>query len=303
MRKMIVLGTVIFSVLLGVVFSLPSLGRTVRSVAAKPTRSIHQLEVSDLERNWLEIAPSATTSKATPIVVVLAGVDATHAQEIARDGLLPLVNEGLAELVYPAGIGESWNAGGCCGAAAAQGVNDVAFVKALVATLDPARSRPIDLVGFSDGGRLAYTIACKDPRLFDKYAVIMAMPQPGCVVAQPLTIIQVDGTKDSYIPYAPGDPGSEQPAATTEISRLRASNGCTAEKSISTHGELVLNTWSECADGTRLEFAVYNGGQHLWPEGDRTTPSGASVVWSFLDNGALAHPYFPPSPLCPANWC
>jgi polyhydroxybutyrate depolymerase len=272
------------------------------ALVAQPTRSIDNVTVDGLARNWLEITPRAV-STSTPILVVLAGSSATHAQEIARDGLLPLANNRLAELVYPAGIDESWNAGGCCGGAAAENVNDVAFLQALVARVDPGRKRPIDVVGFSNGGRLAYTVACQDPRLFDEYVIVLAMPEPGCVLDTSLTILQLDGTDDSYIPYHPGDPGTEEPAATTQVNRLRANDACARGESVDTYGKLVLDTWSDCAHHTRLTFALYKGGQHLWPEGSVTTPSGASVVWSFLTDSQLTRPFFPPTPVCHAYWC
>ena len=58
---------------------------------------------------------------------------------------------------------ESWNAIGCCGAAAKANVNDVAFLEALVPKVDPGRTRPIYFVGYSNGGRMAYRLDCTDP--------------------------------------------------------------------------------------------------------------------------------------------
>lgn len=58
--------------------------------------------------------------------------------------------------MYPAAVGESWNAGGCCGPAAKQKVNDAGFMGAPMARRDPRHRQPVYLAGYSNGGQLAY---------------------------------------------------------------------------------------------------------------------------------------------------
>jgi polyhydroxybutyrate depolymerase len=252
-------------------------------VPAPPVTTNHTVVVDGRVRQWEQLTPS-TVGASTPILVVLHGQAVTVAQEVQRDGLVPLVAQGRAELVYPAGIGMSWNAGGCCGPAAVQSVDDTAFVRALVAQVDPGHGRPVHLVGYSNGGRLAYAVACSDPTLVDDYAVVDAMPY-GCAVRSPVTILQVDGTADPAIPYQPGDAGAELPPATTQVAALRVLDGCAATPSTVRTGTLVVATYAGCADGHRLRFASYVGGTHLWPAGDATTPNAAEVVWAFVSPG------------------
>ena len=82
-------------------------------------------------------------------------------------------------------------------------VDDVAFIKSLVAAVDPGHGHPIYVVGYSNGGRLAYQLACSEPGLFDGTAVVKADPDPGCVVTRPLTILQIAALDDTAVPYAP----------------------------------------------------------------------------------------------------
>jgi polyhydroxybutyrate depolymerase len=255
--------------------------------APKETTSRHEIKVGGLTRSWEQLSPGGAGSEATPIIVVLSGRNATTSEEVARDGLAPLVSAGRAELVYPVGIGKSWNAGGCCGAAAQQNVNDVAFLQALVAQVDPGHSRPIYLVGYSNGGRMAYRMACTDPQLFNATAVVKAMPEPGCNVTQPVSFLQIDSTNDPHVAYQPGDPGTESPAATTEVTRLRSADEITQPAQVVTRGSLQLQTWGKGQRGTRLAFATYHGGQHSWPAGDAKTPSAADVIWSFFSGASL----------------
>ena len=86
-------------------------------------------------------------------------------------------------------IEESWNAIGCCDGAAKENVNDVGFIEALVPKIDPGHARPIYVVGYSNGGRLAYRLACTDPTLFDGMVAVKADPMPGCVVTKPQNVL------------------------------------------------------------------------------------------------------------------
>jgi polyhydroxybutyrate depolymerase len=261
-----------------------SMAFSVAAYASGPTdaRSTHAIKVGTRTRSWIQIDPRPAAADGAPIIVVLSGINATASQEISRDDLVPYVTAGQAELIYPVAIGESWNADGCCGLAASEDVNDVGFVQALVARVDPGGRRPIYLVGYSNGGRLAYRIAATDPGLFDAMAVVKADPEPGSEVAGPLNILQIDSTDDYAVPYQPGDPGNEQPAATVQVALLRAADACAPAAEKVTRGSLVLQTWSHCSDASMVAFATYRGGVHVWPAGNATTPSAAIVIWNFF---------------------
>jgi len=245
-------------------------------------QSTYSMKIGSLTRQWVQLTASGTLPAADPIIVVLSGINATTKQEIGRDHLTSYVQAGQAELVYPVGYEKSWNAGGCCGKAAKADVNDVAFIEALVASVDPGHGHPLDLVGYSNGGRLAYRIACTDPSLVNQFAVVKAMPQPGCEPAKPVSLLQVDSTDDKQVPYQPGDKGKESPPATVQVARLESADGCTTQTTTQARGILHLTTWPDCADGTRLAFAVYHGGGHSFPQASGATPSAAAVIWSFF---------------------
>jgi polyhydroxybutyrate depolymerase len=245
-------------------------------------QTTQSLDVNGVSRQYLLISPSTTSSAVVPIIVVLGGIQASVQEELQRDGLLPLAQAGAAELVYPVGIDESWNAGGCCGTAAADGVDDTTFLEDLVATVDPGHADPIYLVGYSNGGRLAYTLACAAPSIADGYAIVKAVPLNPCVSQAPITIIQIASTDDWEVPYEPGDSGDVSPPVTQQVALLQQSDGCAAASTTTATGSLTYVTWPECAQGTRLALATYSGGSHLWPAGDGATPDAASVIERFF---------------------
>jgi polyhydroxybutyrate depolymerase len=258
----------------------------ISALGRQTTTNTYSIKVDSLTRQYEVIAPTAALPESAPIIVVLSGAAATNSDEITRDRLMPYVTAGKAEVVYPVAIEESWNAIGCCDGAAEENIDDVGFIKALVPAIDPGRARPIYIVGYSVGGRLAYRLACTDPTLFDGMAAVKADPMPGCVVTQPMNVLVFSSLDDKYVPYKPGEKGLETPAATVQIARLQTDLKCSG-KMAATHGTMTLSTWS-CAEGKILQWALYQTGGHNFPPPVGDTPGANQLIWSFVTRSPLA---------------
>ena len=259
------------------------------SVKVATSTKTYSLTAGGLKRSYEAIAPVTALPKSAPVIVMLSGIRSTVAQEISRDRLVNYAAADQAEIVYPVAFDESWNAIGCCGKAAAEKVNDLAFLKALVATVNPEHARPIYVVGYSNGTRMAYRVACDDPGLFDGYAMVKGLPTAGCAIRKPVTIMQMASVDDPEVPYKPGDKGStKQVPVTTLAARLHAADGCPAKRAVTQSGTVTLTTWSGCADGTRLALAVWAGGVHSFPRPPASVPAAAQVLWSFFTKTPLA---------------
>ncbi|MGD0698554.1 MAG: hypothetical protein ABSA02_01585 [Trebonia sp.] len=259
----------------------------INAVERQSTTATYSMKVGRLTRSWEVIAPTATLPKSAPIIVVLSGAAATTSMEITRDQIVPYANADKAEIVYPVAIKESWNAIGCCDGAAKEKINDVGFLEALVPKIDPGHTRPIYVVGYSNGGRLAYRIACTDPALFDGIAVVKGDPMPGCVVTKPQNVLVFASLDDKYVPYKPGEKGLETPPATVQIARLQQDMRCPGKPTVVKHGAMTLSTWS-CADGKTLEWALYQTGGHGFPVPADGTAGANQLIWSFMTKTALA---------------
>jgi polyhydroxybutyrate depolymerase len=116
-------------------------------------------------RSYVVFQPAHPVAPTVPAIVMLHGVAAWPGLESQRDGFLPLVDNGQAVLVYPVGYAESWNAGSCCGGAQTAGIDDVGFITKVIRRVEgePDVSRTF-LAGFSNGGRMAYRVACTHRR-------------------------------------------------------------------------------------------------------------------------------------------
>lgn len=243
------------------------------------------MQVSGMTRSYTVLTPAKRALPATaPIIVVLSGINSIQDKEIGRDELTPYVAAGEAELVYPLAYRESWNAIGCCSWAAYAKVNDVGFIQALVKRLDPGNSRPIYLMGYSNGARLAYTLACEDPLLFDGTAAVKGDPMPWCDISVPQKILQVAATDDPYIAWSTGEKGNfrESPAAQVQNTTLRYEDQCSATSESSHQGNMTLTTWPDCLDGSSVSFAVYTAGVHSYPRPPGSYPAASQVIWAWM---------------------
>jgi polyhydroxybutyrate depolymerase len=252
------------------------------------TTKTYSMKVDGMTRSWEVIAPATALPKGAPVIVMLSGLGATVAKEMVRDQLTPYASAVRAEIVYPVAFGQSWNAIGCCGLAAKDNIKDLAFLQALVPKLDPGHTRPVDVVGYSSGARLAYRVACTDPKLFDGYAMVKGGPLPGCVVRKPANIEQLASTDDLEVPYQEGGKGSEQLTATQIAAELRTADKCSGKAAVTRAGNLVLNIYSACSTGKRVGFAVWKGGKHSFPRPPTSNPGAAPVIYSFFTKSPLA---------------
>ncbi|HVW35625.1 MAG TPA: PHB depolymerase family esterase [Acidimicrobiia bacterium] len=264
----------------------------VKATAAVPVTTDRQLTVDGLTRRYIVVRPAAAATKAggkLPVVVVLHGRNATPELEEQRTGFGPLA--GPAILVYPAGYQESWNAGSCCAGAHEAGVDDVAFLTGVVhrvlSTEPDADAGRVFLVGFSNGGKMAYRLACADPTLFAGLAVVGAVPVSTCAQppAVPAALLAFD--HDPLLTLTPAEPpkpvnGFPQASLDEEAAALRSADGCTGAGDRSVTGTLTTTTWTDCATGKPMEFGIYQGNIHVWPAGDAQTPSAEQVIWTFF---------------------
>jgi polyhydroxybutyrate depolymerase len=118
--------------------------------------------------------------------------------------------------VTPQGLLNSWNAQGRCCWFQPNPPDDVAFLEAVVAAVRAAGSidpKRIYVTGFSNGGSMALTLACRRSELFAGVASVSfslsggATPEEivaACAPARPIPVIHFHGTSDLISPYADG---------------------------------------------------------------------------------------------------
>ena len=254
------------------------------------------LTVGSAVRTYDVFAPPTGTAK-VPALVVLHGSRVSTGLEESRDGLVELALAGKALVVYPVGFRESWNAGACCGPAHAAGMNDIGFLTSLVhkVAVDPGVTA-VYLVGYSNGGRMAFDLVCSQPKLVSAFVVVSAVPVVPCPTGPPVSLLEMVGTVDPILSYDASVPrhivnGYVEPTVTEATGLWRRRDGCSAQSFAARTGILHLETWNHCSGGSVVELGTFVGAGHAWPAGGGATPSGADVAWTFLTT-----PHSPSSP-------
>ncbi|WP_298992417.1 alpha/beta fold hydrolase [uncultured Pseudokineococcus sp.] len=134
-------------------------------------------------------------------VLVLHGYTSSAAQAAERLEAAALARDLGAVVVLPTGLGErpSWAAGSCCGSAARSDVDDVGYLSRLLADLRSRGAERAYVVGYSNGGMLAYRLACERPEDVDAVAVVNGtVAVPTCPGA--FTALHLAGAEDDAVP-------------------------------------------------------------------------------------------------------
>ena len=261
------------------------------------------IHVSGVLRHYLVHVPPLASSQLTPqphaLLLVLHGSGQDGTFIMSESGMDSLADANHFLVVYPDGIGgtsSDWNAGDCCGEAHAQKVDDVAFLQAVIADVGAqyrVDAHRIYIAGFSDGARMAYSMACKLGSTVAAVAAVSgSLTQSDCQPDRAIPVIAFHGVEDESIPYT--DPSHTQPVRVVKsalelpptILFWLANNGC---RSVTTavyaqKGPVLLTQGARCLGD--VAFYTITNGTHTWPSPSRGLAVDASpLIASFL----LAH--------------
>lgn len=127
-----------------------------------------------LRRSYLvHVPPQAAAGAPLPVVINFHGGGSNAAVQKAYTRMDRAADRDGYVAVYPNGTGGiggrflTWNAGTCCGSAAASGIDDVGFALAVLDDLGrrtPVDSSRIYATGLSNGSMMAYRLAAEAPR-------------------------------------------------------------------------------------------------------------------------------------------
>jgi polyhydroxybutyrate depolymerase len=200
-----------------------------------------------------------------------------------------------------------WNATDACCDMTGTGVDDSAYLAQLIADLKaryPVDPRRVYLIGHSNGGFMAYRMACDHA---DAIAAIVSLAGAmtadlrTCTPSTHVSVLEVHGTADDLIPYRGGSiRGHEFPAATVTVEDWARLDRCAARPrpraALDVIGQPDIRfsappiagadtsvlAYPRCAATTTVELWTIRGGGHI----PGLTPRFTTEVIDFL----LAHP-------------
>lgn len=201
-----------------------------------------------------------------PVVIVLHG-EGSDAEQVQRQtGMSRLAESKGFWVIYPQATNtgsrgmEGWNAGTCCGDAAARKVNDVGYITAII---DDVKKRyridasRIYVVGHSNGAMLAYRLACEIP---DKIAAVAANAGIGIFTGcdkndRRVPIMHIHGTADNCMPFEGG-----QHCGGCRASLMRGYGFPGTDAGFSCHAVMPAITswmnWNDCGPGRGLSYNI-----------------------------------------------
>lgn len=273
-----------------------------RDDAEPPVSGRRTVTVNGLEREFLLHVPGGYARAPTAVVFNFHGWNSNAALQQARSKMDATADrEGFA-VIYPQGVGDSFNAGGsCCGDARAQDLDEAAFVRAMLDDVERVLCvdrRRVYSTGMSNGGFLSYRFACERADVFAAVAPVAAIVSvPACAPGRPISVLHFHGSADLLVPID-GRPSWTPPVPSLEqtIDGWVRHNGCTGSPVVTfQNGDVTCEAWKTCDGDAEVERCVVDGGGHTWPGGEPAPLLGATTddvsasdrAWEFFSRHAL----------------
>jgi polyhydroxybutyrate depolymerase len=247
--------------------------------------SRHIINVDGHDRVYRLHKPTGLPASAA-LVIVLHGGFGTGDYAERNYGWNQLADSQKFVVAYPNGLNRAWNVNGagCCGKPAKAGIDDVGFISAAVADIEHnvgINASHVYATGMSNGGMMAYTLAC-DTTLFAAIGPVSGTQLDPCRSPHPVSVMHIHGTADPLIPYGGGPGGGFVHLDGPPIQRTNAFwrnvDRCAAPAT-STSGSVTTSTAS-CPDNRSVVLITVDGGGHDWPD------FATDKLWQFF----AAHP-------------
>jgi polyhydroxybutyrate depolymerase len=283
---------------------------------AAPGSGRRRMGIGGIDRDYDLVVPDGLDG-AAPLLLALHGFMMTSAGMATMTGMSELAQREGFVVAYPQGIGAptSWNAGTCCAQNDPERP-DLEFMARLIDDLETIlcidRSR-VYAAGFSNGGMLAYRMACA---MSDRIAAIgavsgsLAGPLEQCAPSRPVALLHVHGTADPIVPFEGGE-GSPLltplgsnipsfPSVAAELDRFASLDGCRGPaETVFRRDDTTCKRHGDCSNEAVVQLCTIEGGGHTWPGGaplglaalvvgsqSPTLPT-TELLWSFLSQHRL----------------
>jgi polyhydroxybutyrate depolymerase len=249
---------------------------------------------ADVPDGWYNDTP-------LPVVILLHGFGAGGYVQEAYFGFNRLVNDHKVIVVAPNGTLNQdgalfWNATDACCDAYGQGVDDVAYLSAVIDDVKinwMVDADHIYVVGHSNGGYMAHRLGCE---IADKLAGIVSLAGNNwkdaskCNPSRPVSALQVHSDTDETVPYTGG---GLRPSAHDSMAVWAAKNGCSGDvvptgqtldlDEMVAGAETEPGAWSCPAPSRAAELWTMHGSMHM-PK--LFTPLWGDTVYAWLKSHA-----------------
>lgn len=260
----------------------------------------HQLQWRTFK---IHLPPGYNTNLSFPLVIALhgGGHDADTMEYISKLSIKSDLENFI--VVYPNGrkfLTRTWNAGNCCGNSVTFNIDDVGFIDKMINKLksdyniDTTR---IYLTGASNGGMMAYRLACEKPERFAAIAPVAATLQTSspCLPNFKVPLIHIHSIPDTHVPFygghGTGFAGVYMPPIDSVLYVWSQINNCSTSQDTFYHTNGTLGIrFNNCETCYDVVLYLTSDGGHSWPGGNQTTTGDSvstqidatDIIWDFF---------------------
>jgi polyhydroxybutyrate depolymerase len=226
-------------------------------------------------------------SKAYPLIVLLHGYGANGFVQDALFGWAQLADDRGVFVAHPdgtidAGGSHFWNATDACCDTGHTGVDDVAYLNAVVDDMEAnfnIDKKRVFFAGHSNGGFMSHRMACDAA---GRVAGIMALAGDNwqdaskCNPTEAVAVLQVHGDGDTVVPY---DGAGLMPSAKASVGSWAVKNGCTGDLTDTTETHDIDYSLAGAETGV-ARYSCTQGAAELWTiHGGNHVPSILIPNW------------------------
>lgn len=237
-----------------------------------------------------------------PLLVALhgGGGNMDYQADDARYGLISSAEREKFIAVFPNGYSKlesgrfaTWNAGTCCGDARDGKVDDAGFIRRMVDEVAQRLSvdrRRVYATGMSNGGMMAYRLACELPDVFRAIASVAGTDNTErCTPAGAVPVLHFHARDDTHVLFDGGaGSGLRDKSKVTDftsvpatVAKWAALDGCAAApRRVLDKAGAYCEVHAPCRGQAEVELCVTDSGGHSWPGAQRTRGEPASQAIS-----------------------
>ena len=252
-----------------------------------------------LQRSFkVHVPASYTGNAAVALTLDLHGHALTNTDQRNRSGQLQQSDRLGFIAVWPQGVVNSWNGHGCCTTAFNLQVDDVGFLRQVIATIKARAfidSSKVYVTGWSNGGGMTQRMGCQAADVVRAIApVAHPLNTNNCNPSQPISTLHFHGTADEVIPYDGG--GHVLPrqilgiplgwqGARQSLAAWKLVLGCSSTLSATQlNGASRDETYTDCAGQRMAGLVTVADGKHdlYTPDGSPGQVAIARYIWDHV---------------------
>lgn len=168
-------------------------------------------------RDYLFYTPSSLSqNQSAPLLIALHGglgnadymAKAWGINEVAeRHGFRVAYLNGTGGRLRMMANKRTWNAGGCCGIAERENIDDVGYIESFIN--DMVRNNPVDankiyLIGHSNGAMMAYRFVCERPGMVAAMVSVSGSLMVSKCSNARVYVLEIHGDADNNVPFKGG---------------------------------------------------------------------------------------------------